>query len=177
MTGLAATVVTRLRMTGLAPAIVTRLRMTGLAAPVVTRLRVTRLAATVVTRLRVTGHAATVVTRLRVTGHAATVVTDLGPAAPVVVTGRDRNDVAVRSHERRGGAARCCAVVRGAVVAPGGERVGGGPAGQNQDGRGGQDGCLPHGCTFRGVLLYPSDRGRATIGRWSYDHPHDPRGQ
>jgi hypothetical protein len=43
-------------------------------------------------------------------------------------------------------------VVGRAVVAAGGERDGGGPAGQDQDGRGGQDRDLPHVSTFRGVL-------------------------
>jgi hypothetical protein len=160
MAGLAAPVVTRLGLT--TTSVVARLHMTRLAAPVVTRLSLTTTS--VVTRLGLT--TTSVVTRLDVTRPAAMVVTGVGPAAPVVVAGRDLENVAVRPQERSGGAAPCRAIVPGAVVAPGGERIGGGPAGQDQDGRGGQDGCLSHGCTFRGVLLYPSDRGRATIGRW-----------
>ena len=155
-------VVAGLHVAGLAAPVVTRLGLTTTS--VVTRLHVTRLAAPVVTQLGLT--TTSVVTRLDVTRPAAMVVTGVGPAAPVVVAGRDLENVAVRPQERRGGAARCRAIVPGAVVAPGGERIGGGPAGQDQDGRGGQDGCLPHGCTFRGMLLYPSHRGRATIGRW-----------
>jgi hypothetical protein len=64
------------------------------------------------------------------------VVVGLRAAAAVVVARRD-------------GARDGLVVVR-SVVAAGGERVGG-PAGQDQDGHGGQDGCLPHVCTFRGV--------------------------